>query len=261
VAFIEGANALPDFGGGVKAGGVVEGTATTALLWVPRSLAAGNGLAYKYVPGAGLYLDNGTAADRARAADTAGGNLGAGVGASAPHHWTAAGVLTPQLTGRAFYLAGSNGDYAAAVAPVEQSTPAGNTFAARHGNLEGTLLASAARTASTASADQTNPNGVGVLVWLNVTVQPGTAETLTVQVQAKEPVAGGYHAILVGTPIVGNAGAGLWPPFMLHPTAKDAAGRVTSKNDVPLPRTWRVSVVHSGASSWTYSVGYSLVVG
>ncbi len=28
----------------------------------------------------------------------------------------------------------------------------------------------------------------------------------------------------------------------------------------PLQRTWRVNVVHSGGGSWTYSLGYALIV-
>src|SRR5579871_3766078 len=58
-------------------------------------------------------------------------------------------------------------------------------------NQDMTLLASAARTATTNSAPQTNQNARGVLVYLNVTAASGTGG-LRLAVQAQDPVSGNY---------------------------------------------------------------------
>ncbi|MGH2604227.1 MAG: hypothetical protein ACRDJ9_33180, partial [Dehalococcoidia bacterium] len=55
----------------------------------------------------------------------------------------------------------------------------GSNFDRQRGNSDVELLASAARTATTTSADQLNHNGRGVVLLLDVTANPGGAETLT----------------------------------------------------------------------------------
>ena len=112
----------------------------------------------------------------------------------------------------------------------------------------GTLLASAARTATTASEDQTHGDYVGAHVIINVTAA-GTS-TLTVTIQGKDPISGDYYTIL--------ASAGLTTTGMtvlkVHPGITAAAN--LSVSDI-LPDTWRVSCAKGDASSWTYSVSYS----
>lgn len=121
-------------------------------------------------------------------------------------------------------------------------------------SAEGTLLASAARTATTASPDQTNNYHRGVIVWLNVTVAPGV-ETLITRIEGKDPI-GGLYRTLNAAP-TGITTAALFA-YWLYPT--DSTGQnLDQATEMPLPRTWRVNVVHSAGSSWTYSVGYSLI--
>lgn len=127
----------------------------------------------------------------------------------------------------------------------------GSTWDRMYGNTESTLLASAARTATTTSTDQTNYNARGVHVAINVTVA-GTSN-LTVTVQGKDPISGTYYTILAGAAITGTGITIL----KIYPGITAVANG--SANDI-LPRTFRVSCAKGDASSWTYSVAASLVV-
>jgi hypothetical protein len=118
-------------------------------------------------------------------------------------------------------------------------------------NLEGTLLASAARTTTTNSADQTNHNGRGVLVFVNVTAVT-SSPSVTVAIQEKDPISGTYTAILTSAAITGPGHTVL----AVYPGVTVAANVAASH---PLPRTWRVAVTHGNADSITYSVGYALI--
>ena len=118
------------------------------------------------------------------------------------------------------------------------------------GNTEATLLASAARTASTNSPDQTNYNARGVFVFFDITAVPG-GDTVQLVVQGKDPASGTYQALLTGA---GLSGTG-FRAYAVYPGATDASSEMTDRNDLPLPRMWRARVVHSGSGSFTYSVG------
>jgi len=120
------------------------------------------------------------------------------------------------------------------------------------GNTEATVLASAARTTTTNSADQTNYNARGVHVLLNVTAVPGV-DTVTLSIQGKDPVSAVYYTLLTGLAVVGT-GVNVYKVFPgITAVANGAASDV-------LPRTWRVAVTHSAATSFTYSVGAALVI-
>ena len=121
------------------------------------------------------------------------------------------------------------------------------------GNTDVTQLASAARTASTNGPDQTNFNSKGVIITLDVTVDPGGGETLQLLVQHKDAVSSAYESLL-------DDGANATPgrrTVIVYPGVGAAANDVDTVNGYPLPRTWRVRVVHSAGGSWTYSVGAS----
>jgi len=126
------------------------------------------------------------------------------------------------------------------------------TWDRQRGNTAETVLASDARTITTASADLTNYNQRGVHVAVNVTVA-GTS-TLTVTLQGKDPVSGAYYDILIGTAIAAATGLVI---LKLYPGIGTLAGAAAS--DI-LPRTWRVNCAKGDASSWTYSVGANLVM-
>src|SRR5690242_4107854 len=66
----------------------------------------------------------------------------------------------------------------------------GTDYEAEQGNTEGTLLAEAARTATTyAAAPLTNPSARGVTLWLNITAASGTGG-LILRVRGYDPVSG-----------------------------------------------------------------------
>lgn len=122
-------------------------------------------------------------------------------------------------------------------------------------NTEGTLLASAARTSTTSSTDQVNYNARGAIVYFSITAVP-TVETVTLTVTAKDPIAGTYETLLTGAAEAGVA----TKCYMLYPGAGAAANGVDVVNAYPLPRTWRITVTHSASGSFTYSVGYALIL-
>lgn len=116
---------------------------------------------------------------------------------------------------------------------------------------EGTLLASGSRIATCATADQTNYNARGVIAWLDVTAVSGS-ETLTLQLEMKDPASGSYLDMLESASInaIGNYN------YTTYPGAPTEEEELTEVVGFPLPRTWRVNVVHDSASPFTYSLGY-----
>ena len=138
----------------------------------------------------------------------------------------------------------ASGTQAAAVGLVLKS---GTTFDRARGNEGGTLLASAARTTTTSSADQTNYNGQAVAVSFDITAVPG-GDTVTISIEAKDPVSGTYTAVLTGA---AQSGTGF---FRLRVGTDITAAANLAAADV-LGRTWRATVTHSGAGSFTYSLG------
>ena len=128
----------------------------------------------------------------------------------------------------------------------------GSTWDRERANTEETILASAARTATTNSADFTNFNARGGHFQINVTSITATP-SITPTIQGKDPVSGTYYDILVGTAITttGITILKVYPGILA--IANGAASDI-------LPRTYRVSVAHGDADSITYSVGASLVL-
>lgn len=131
----------------------------------------------------------------------------------------------------------------------------GTTFDLAQSNQEGTALASAARTATANSADISNVNARGVMVFLNVTAASGTGG-LVVRVQAKDPVSGQYMNINAAPTAITANGSTL---YIVYP-GSSGTGAAALSTAMVIPRTFRISVTHNDASSYTYSVGYSLIV-
>lgn len=119
-------------------------------------------------------------------------------------------------------------------------------------NVEGTALASAARTTSTQSADLTNYNGRGVRVWLDVTAITATP-SITLAIEGKDPASGKYKTMLTGAAVTTVS----TNEYVVYPGVTETANVDAS---TPLPRTWRVNVTHGDADSITYSVGYCLIL-
>lgn len=122
------------------------------------------------------------------------------------------------------------------------------------GTEEGTALDVLARTATTDSADLTNTGRRNLILFLRVTAASGTGG-LQVQAQAKDPLSGGYAAINSVPSAVIATGTYL---YMFGPGCTNLNNGAAQISSGLIPRTWRVHVIHGDASSYTYSVGYSL---
>jgi hypothetical protein len=123
-------------------------------------------------------------------------------------------------------------------------------------NQEGTLLASAARIASTNSPVQVNRGHRGLFIGLDVTAASGT---------------GGLRLHVVGIPLTGVVylaravaitAVGRWA-YMVYPGISAPVSAVSQEIQqawsLALPRAWYLLVVHNDASSYTYSLTYSLI--
>lgn len=141
----------------------------------------------------------------------------------------------------------------------------GSNWERRRGNWEATVLTSAARVATTNGADQTNYNGRGAVIALDVTATPNNAETLTVEVQFKDLTSSKYVTVTAFTALVASAlGASPATETYIYTVAAGAAETAAVAHHevqaLQLPRVWRFRVVHSAGSSWTYSVSVAAVV-
>lgn len=116
-------------------------------------------------------------------------------------------------------------------------------------NLDLTLLASGSISAN--SADQTNWNGRGVVVFVNVSAVSG-GETVTVAVQMKDPVSGLYSTVLTSTALAAVA----LTLLRVYPGLGQVAN--LSANDI-LSRTWRITATIAGGGAITFSVGASVI--
>jgi hypothetical protein len=116
-------------------------------------------------------------------------------------------------------------------------------------NQDITLLASAARTTTVSTADQTNYNGDAIDVVLDVT-NAGTG-SITVTIEGKDALSGKYYTLLAGAAVVANGTT----VYRVGPGLTAAANAVANFR---VPRTWRVTVTHNNANPITYSVGASL---
>jgi hypothetical protein len=113
------------------------------------------------------------------------------------------------------------------------------------------VLASAARTTTQTQSDQTNTNCKGIIVVLDMT-NVGTG-SVTLEIDAKDPVSGKYYAILTGAAVTTNS----TNIYRVYPGLTAVANATAS--DV-LPKTWRIKVTANNANSATYSVGAMLIV-
>jgi hypothetical protein len=134
-------------------------------------------------------------------------------------------------------------------------------IAAAPSSYDLTLLASQARAtaAAQASADQINLVGTrGAMIFLNVTGAAGALKTLTLDVQVKDPISGNY-IVIANTGAIGTTvtAAGLYL-LMVYPGASNLLAGLFAGN-AALPKTWRARVTANDATSWTYSLGASLL--
>ena len=122
-------------------------------------------------------------------------------------------------------------------------------------NVEATVFASAARTTTTNSADQTNFNRRGARFFLSVTAASGTTPTLNVKIQTKDSIAGDY-VDLPGAAFTEKTGV-TNDELTVYPGIAETANETVS--DV-LSRTWRAVATIAGTTpSFTFSLSVAYV--
>ena len=116
----------------------------------------------------------------------------------------------------------------------------------------GTLLASAARTATCYSEKQTNDKGYkGIWIYFDATVEVATAQ-VTPSIEALNPATKEWEAWLSATAITA-VGETSW---VIYPDGPGSVISPTDEDRAPIPYTWRLKMTHADADSLTYSVGY-----
>jgi len=147
---------------------------------------------------------------------------------------------------------------------VNSATANATTSDRRRNNVEQSIITATGATSSQSSSDFVNWNAKGIIVYTNVTVNPGSAQTLTINLQAKDEVGGdGYYTVATSGAIAvfgAAAGATGLEVICCYPGASETAALAGwTTQALPLPRTWRVSVTHSDAGAWTYTTTFSYV--
>lgn len=123
-------------------------------------------------------------------------------------------------------------------------------------NIESNLLNSLARTTTATSPTQTNFNGRGVILTLDVTANPGGAETLSVNVGAIDAVGKKKYVAAVSIPAATN-GTYL---IVLYPGINPPALTGVTPISSVIPRRWDVTIAPSGSGSWTYGLTASTIL-
>lgn len=146
--------------------------------------------------------------------------------------------------GKQVQVVTANGD-----SPFNDTLDALQVVVASSGDV--TLLASAARTATTNSGDQTNSGARGLHLVIDATAASATP-SVVFTIQGKDAVSGAYYTILASAAVTGISTTVL----RVYPGLTASANAIA--NDV-LPKTWRLLATHADADSLTYSVGASLI--
>jgi hypothetical protein len=122
------------------------------------------------------------------------------------------------------------------------------------GNIDGTALADASRTAGTVEgADIINYNHRGA----HVVIQRSTGNAhLLLTIQGKDELFDAYYNIFSGVTLSGTGTAS----YIVYPGVSAVAANISlGVSSTVLPRTWRVKVVPSTSPTAAYGVGYSLI--
>lgn len=117
------------------------------------------------------------------------------------------------------------------------------------------ILASAARTVTFNSDDQPNIEGKGLAVFLDITAVAGTAPTLDVKVQLKDPASGKY-VDLTDAAFAQKTATGT-DVLIIYPGVATLANKRIS---ALITGMWRlVATIAGTAPSFTFSVGASVI--
>lgn len=121
------------------------------------------------------------------------------------------------------------------------------------GNVESTILTSAARTTTQTGADRTSYQCAGLQLFVSITVA-GTG-SITPSLQQKDSVSGDYKTIWTAAAALVANGDAL---YNFYPGAA-TLGSFTESLQMKIGRTYRWVITHNNANSITYSVGEVLL--
>ena len=115
------------------------------------------------------------------------------------------------------------------------------------------VLASAVRTTAQ-TVNLVNPNGRGVLVVLDVTLDAAAA-SITLTIRGRDAVSGKFVDLLVATAVaaVGTTA------YIVYPGVAAAAEGITKVVGFPLPLDYNIEVAAADADAMTYSVSAYLI--
>ena len=129
----------------------------------------------------------------------------------------------------------------------------GTSYDRQRGNEEGTALASAARTAQTASSTIVNYNGKYLQVIVNITADPSTA-SITPSLRYVDPVSG--NPVTFWTAAAALTAVGVYSYIFGPGILAGAVASHTEGANTPIPRSWVFRMNVADAESMTYSVAY-----
>lgn len=113
-------------------------------------------------------------------------------------------------------------------------------------NVNATVLASAARTATTVSDTFKNLHAKRLHLIIDVTVAPGV-DTITPKIEGYDAVSDKFYTLLTGAAI-STTGTNV---LKIGPGISASANAAAADF---LPSKWRVTMTHSAGTSFTYSV-------
>lgn len=161
-------------------------------------------------------------------------------------------VNVVQSNSLAIAMADSDGDTANTLPEHVPGLYNGATVDRQRGNFyTGQLLGGAGLTTSQTGTDQTNHNGRGVQVVLDMT-SVGTG-SVTLTVQGKSETANKYYTLLAGANVTTNS----TNVYTVYP-GNQVAVNVSASTVVP--RTWRVITTANNANPCTYTVSACVIV-
>ncbi len=131
----------------------------------------------------------------------------------------------------------------------------GTLWDRQRNNEEITILASAARTANTDSADLVNYNAKGVMIILDITVD-AVSVGLTLSILMKDPVSA--KDVTIWTAAAAATGVGT-DVYLIYPGVLAADFNGSEAVSMALPRTWVLRVTTADADEATYSIGASYI--
>lgn len=153
---------------------------------------------------------------------------------------------------------GTVGSYGVSAAAVALSTRGfghsynGTSWDPTSGNSDtAALITAAGATTTQTSADQTNYNGRGVRVVLDMTTVGTGSVTLTIQ--GKDAASGKYYTLLAGAAVITD----VTNAYEVYPGVTATANVSAS---TALPRVWRIVTTANNANPSTYTVGASVIV-